>query len=315
VSSTNSVDFSVRQNKSIERLIVFENLRNIISALSLRKMVYVGLGSVWFSDFLLAHRDLRVESMVSIEEDPITYRRASFNKPFRTLSVREGKSVDVLPDLLRNETLNNRPWIVWLDYDAVIDETSLEEIASLLNSLPADSFLVVTCNAQPNLYRQLHERVSYLESLFGDAIQENLTNGMVKDDTSFMNILRKALDNFMLSTALQIARPGGYESAFNIAYRDGAPMVTVGGFLPSPANATAAAKLIRSKNWSGRVEKAIITPPLTSKEVAVLQAQLPRVRKLTRRQIQRLGFDLDEAQIESFQNHYLKYPTFVQIVR
>lgn len=92
-------------------------------------------------------------------------------------------------------------------------------------------------------------------------------------------------------------------------------MITVGGFLPSPGNVKPARDLIGSNDWTGQVSGPIITPPLTSKEVAALQAQLPRRQALTRKQVQRLGFDLDETQIESFVAHYLKYPTFAQVSR
>jgi putative O-methyltransferase len=315
VSSTNIIDFSLRQNKSIERLVVFENLRRIVDAFGLEKLVYVGLGSVWFTDFLLAHRELGIDTMVSIEADSVIHKRATFNKPYRTLSVMEGQSSVVLPELLLQADLANRPWIVWLDYDKAMDEGRRDELVFLLRNLPINSSLIVTCNAHVRNYGELSGRVSFLEELFGDAVESGLTSDAVKSEEGFMNVLRETVDRFLLSMTLKSARLGGYESAFSLAYKDGAPMITVGGFLPSSENADNARKLIGSKNWTGRASKAIITPPLTSKEVATLQAQLPRRQRLTRKQVQRLGFDLDETQIESFVTHYLKYPTFAQVAR
>lgn len=316
MSSTNFVDFSVRQNKSIERLIVFENLRLVVDTLSLRKLVYVGLGSVWFADFVLAHRELRIETMISVESDATIYARAKFNKPYRTLTVIEGQSAAIIPELLRKPTLASRPWIVWLDYDKAIDEARRDEIAFLLRNLPTNSSLLVTCNAQGNRYGgTLANRVSYLEELFGDAVEDGLVNTDMNSDTKFMNVLRTTLERYMASIALQGARPGGYEPAFSVAYQDGTPMVTVGGFLPSPENVPVVTQLVGSIAWTGKPSGAITTPPLTPKEVAALQAQLPRPKNLTRQQVQRLGFDLDDDQIAAFERYYLKYPVFAQVAR
>jgi uncharacterized protein involved in exopolysaccharide biosynthesis len=100
-----------------------------------------------------------------------------------------------------------------------------------------------------------------------------------------------------------------------MAYQDGTPMVTVGGFLPSPTNAAAASLVVASESWTGRQASPIITPPLTAKEVAALQAQLPRSSQLTRKRVQGLGFDLADEQIELFERYYLKYPVFAQVAR
>src|SRR3954470_22753066 len=124
MKSTNYVDFSIRQNKTIERGIVFMGLSRLRRALDGMEFVYVGLGSVWFVDFDLAHRELGIENMVSIESDPTLYRRATFNKPYRTVEVIEGTSYDVIPALLSDrDDLTRHPWILWLDYDEAIDET------------------------------------------------------------------------------------------------------------------------------------------------------------------------------------------------
>src|SRR3954470_6008578 len=123
MKSTNYVDFSIRQNKTIERGIVFMGLSRLRRALDGMEFVYVGLGSVWFVDFDLAHRELGIETMVSIEADDVLYERARFNKPYRTVEVVRGYSYDVIPLLLSDRAdLTSHPWIVWLDYDEAMDE-------------------------------------------------------------------------------------------------------------------------------------------------------------------------------------------------
>lgn len=58
----------------------------------------------------------------------------------------------------------------------------------------------------------------------------------------------------------------------------------------------------------------IQAPPMTLREVAVLQAELPCVGELTRARVQELGFDLLDHQIRSFQTYYKYLPNFAEIV-
>jgi len=315
VSSTNFVDFSLRQNKSIERLIVFDGLRKTIRELNLEDIVYVGLGSVWFTDFGLAHHLLSIETMISIEQDDVIFRRAQFNQPFRTVEVILGESAKVIPDLLTRAFLRDRPWIVWLDYDKKIDETRLAELRNLVKTLPPNSTLIVTCSARLTHYGKKPERVAVLRELFGDVLDERVSTEDVETEVGLMRVLASTLSRYLKATALQVARPGGLEVAFALTYRDGTPMVTVGGMMPSPDNVEACTNCIADSSWRGLVERPIITPPLTAKEVAFLQAQLPRSGSITRAEVQAMGFDLEEDQIESYVEHYLLYPAFAQISR
>jgi hypothetical protein len=50
------------------------------------------------------------------------------------------------------------------------------------------------------------------------------------------------------------------------------------------------------------------------REAAVLQSLLPCRTKLTRTDVQNLGFDLEDEQIEAFEIYYRQYPAFAQIV-
>ena len=39
--------------------------------LHLERLAYIGLGSIWFTDFVLAHKVLEVDDMISIEQHDI----------------------------------------------------------------------------------------------------------------------------------------------------------------------------------------------------------------------------------------------------
>ena len=57
--SFNVVNYSLRPSKSIQRQVVFEGVRNLQSRLDAEDQMYVGFGSIWFTDFILAHKNAR----------------------------------------------------------------------------------------------------------------------------------------------------------------------------------------------------------------------------------------------------------------
>ena len=92
MASSDHVNFSLRPNKAVERKIVFEILSTVSSFFNLPEYRYLGLGSVWFVDFVMAHKILDISDMVSIESDEILAARAEFNKPFGCITVIQGDS-------------------------------------------------------------------------------------------------------------------------------------------------------------------------------------------------------------------------------
>lgn len=310
--SFNAVNYSLRPNKSIQRSIVFEGLHALQQQLGIRGSVYIGFGSVWFTDFTFASRALDLSSLVSIEQDEVGWKRAEFNKPFRNVRVEHGMSTEILENLSRDGTLNSRHWIVWLDYDGALDETVIEDIRFVVENAPINSVLLLTFNAVGKNYGKPRQRAERIRSLLGAVVPEGLSDQEC-DDANIASTLGRYVTDFIISAALSVSRPGGFEPAFKIFYRDGASMVTVGGVLPAPGAVPQTKSCLTDKAWGGRPELPITTPLLTLKEAAVLQAQLPRRSPLTRKSVQRLGFDLEEEQIRAFEKFYKYYPSFAQI--
>lgn len=312
------MNFSVRQNKAIERSIVFDGLRKILQLLPNTPYIYAGMGSVWFVDFDMAHRDLGIQRMLSIEGDNILYERAKFNKPYRTVDVQPGFSHDVIPELLDKGEYSECPWVLWLDYDEALDETKLEELDLLVEKLPNNSVLLTTFNASGGRYEHnVQGRVDRFAELFGDSFPREDFQSMKdsKDENKVMRSLASAASSYLKSISINISRRGGFIEAFGLQYKDGSPMVTVGGVLPDPSVELDIRAEVGSSDWRAISSTPITTPPLTQKEVVHLRGLLPCTPDPTRDDVQNLGFDLLEDQLASFTEHYLKYPMFVETVR
>jgi hypothetical protein len=311
--SFDAVNYSLRPSKSIQRQIVFDGVRLLQGRLELNRLVYIGFGSIWFTDFVMAHKLLGVDDMISIESHEIGFSRARFNSPFKTVTVMKGRSSAVLPTLYVNDSYAGRPWMVWLDYDYELDESVKDDIRSIIENSPGNSILLVTFDGKDERYGDLSHRPGLLRSLLGSVVPDDLPIEACEGG-QIRNTLADLVLECMAAIAADISRPGGFVPGFRAIYQDGAPMVTVGGILPVLADVQAAKSAVSATNWPCRPSKPIKAPHLTIREASVLQSQLPCTKKLSRADVQALGFDLEDEQIEAFETYYRQYPAFAQII-
>ena len=184
MASFDHINYSLRPSKSIQRQIVFDGVRALQSTLCLNRMVYIGFGSVWFTDFVMAHKSLDITDMVSIEKDDIGYSRAAFNAPYATVRVLHGSSATVLPRLYDDSVIRHRPWLLWLDYDTTFDEALRDDVRSVIEGSPSDTIFLVTMDAKERMYGDApRTRPRRLRQLFGDVVSDNLFQGRMQAPT------------------------------------------------------------------------------------------------------------------------------------
>lgn len=312
MASFDSINYSLSPNKTIQRHIVFDALEAMDRCVPICAGVYIGFGSVWFSDFLVAHKRLGIDRLISIENDPVGAVRARFNAPFRSIEVEEGDSTPVLTDLVQREDLSHAPWVVWLDYDRSVSEVTADDIDIIVTHAPQNSVVIMTLDAG-GLGTGPAGRAEYLRSILGDAISDELE----KEDFTLENmpdIIGDGILNFLSGRAIDLGRPGGFVPSFKIPYKDSSPMVTCGGILPAQAARGAAKACVESDYWPGFPAVAVKAPPLTLKEVLALQKLMPSLANISRADVQGIGFDLLDDQISAYSAHYRRYPTFSQVI-
>lgn len=313
MASFNVINYSLRPSKSIQRQLVFEGVRKLQTNLDLENMVYIGFGSIWFTDFMLAHKLLGIRDMISIEGHEVGFHRARFNAPLATVSVKHGYSGDILVELFEDESLRKKPWLIWLDYDYDLNEAVRDDLRAVVENAPANSILLTTFNGVEMKYGAAPDRPERLRDILGAVVPDDLPKNAYKGERLHETLCDLTLD-FLQSAAADMARPGGFLPAFRIIYQDGAPMITVGGVLPSKGAARIASDVIVQPSWPCKPRQPIKAPHLTIKEAAVLQSQLPSDTALTRQKVQELGFDLEDEEVAAFEAYYRHYPAFAQIV-
>src|SRR5260370_29402546 len=109
-----TVNYLLRPNKNVERKLIIDGLKALRMKFGIDAYTYVGMGSMWFVDFIMAHKELGIRRMFTIEREPAYVDRARFNKPYDCVTVSPGESTMVLPDL----GLEGQRVLVWLDYNS-----------------------------------------------------------------------------------------------------------------------------------------------------------------------------------------------------
>lgn len=279
--SFEKVDYTVRPAKNIERKMMAEMFARLRVFRPVENYTYVGLGSTFFSDFVLFHKLLGIARLISIEKEAGHSERISFNKPFGCIQVEFGETTAVLPRLDWA-----KPAIVWLDYDDRINLRKLDDLEFLAQNLPSSSFLVVTLPAFPKIFEtgnppDLQKRLEIVRSVLLGKVPDSwgptATYDLLKMQRRIaIAVIRDALAS--RNAALPPEEHIFYEQVLFFRYSDGAPMVTFGGlFLNKEDSAILTRAGLQDLPFFQPADRYFhLEPPkLTVKERHFLDKQLP----------------------------------------
>ena len=305
------IDYRLRPSKHVERAMLCEAFGRLRFHV-LETYQYVGMGSIFFADFRLVHRNLGISRMFSIERRS-DRERFEWNKPYSTVTMMFGETAQRLSDVDFGQ-----PTIIWLDYEDRLIGSVISDIRTVARSASHGSVLVVTVNAQPmapnedgaDMLDQVlaelgHERIptqTDLESLRGSGLARlyrDVGDNEIRDALFTANGVRKPNERL------------DYEQLFNFQYSDGAKMTTFGGvFFESKRradfNACAFDRLMFFR--SGDMPFRISTPKLTLREIGHLEHQLS-LSKGTKPKFE----PIPQTTAENYIELYRYLPTFVPI--
>lgn len=272
------VDFTIRPAKCIERRMLCDAFRRLRPFGSLNTYRYVGLGSVYFTDFTLLHRALHISDMVSIERHRDALPRLEFNRPFRCIQLRIGPTSEVLQDLDWD-----RRAIVWLDYDEPVQLWMLDDVKQLFTNMQSGSIAVFTVNAHPPRWREANRRLKELHQELGGYLPPDL-KGRDLLEWNTARLYRRVIHNriaSVLSSLNGVRRNADvlrYRQLFNFGHRDTTRMLTLGGIIYKEAHAEKVGECgfheLEFVN-DGPEPYIIEAPKLTHRERRFLDQQLP----------------------------------------
>lgn len=338
------VDYQLRYNKHIERKLIFDVLARAKSLIGFDSHRYLGFGSMWFSDFRLAHRILGLSSMISIEREKYA-ERATFNQPYRCIDVQGENSTDFLRKLEWNS-----PFISWLDYDGCLETSVVEDLSILLDECPTGSVVLVSVNAKRSNYRprnpiraiagkRLGTALGSVEALLGGGVvsprfePSRVGAGAAHEDVldeNFPEFIAEALLAFMVHRIVSTGRKFGvspdgkdiplrFLPLFNFCHKDGVEMITVGGVVCSgsddgnPWCNDAALGIERNATDRFPKHQRLDLVPLTLKEKLTLDSCLPHEEPGFLAAAKGKGIRLDDSELSKYWRYYGQFPVFFEV--
>ncbi len=284
-ASFKRIDYSLRPAKHAERRMLCDVFRRLRPFGRVEDYVYVGFGSVWFSDFSLFHRALGIRDMISIEAADTAKERIEANKPFR-IPVDYRTSNDALPDLdwLRNQFL-------WLDYDDPMSTDMLLDMKTVARRAKSGTALAVSvqCSRAPQIAEAEQDQAAgalgALERFVGLFGRERVPDGASEVDLygwRFGELSRRILlQEIQAELATRNAADGTgifFRPVCEIEYEDGAKMTTVVGVFCSPEDEARLQQchfegldFLHDQSKPVRVS----VPKITAREFKQLESQLP----------------------------------------
>lgn len=312
------INYQLRPAKTIERKMLCEAFRRLYPFGEVRDYRYIGFGSTYFSDFILIHKTLGIENLISIEKDIEKRDRFLFNRPFSCIEIEFGNSTDILPALDWNVRT-----IIWLDYDGKLIEDVLADIGFFCSSASSGSVIVISVNVHPDSNDNIppddvEEIAKFRLQQLADRVREeriprDTTGKELKGwgiATASHKIIRNEIDQILKE------RNGGrqqgnkmvYEQLFNFHYSDGAKMLTTGGIIFDQGQSSHytscnynALPFIRNQEDSYEID----VPCLTYREIRHLEAQHPISDSSNLN-----AHSIPDSDLEMYSKVYKYFPTF-----
>jgi len=306
-SSSPKVPYDLRTAKQIERRMIIDAFQRMgQSGFKIGDYKYIGMGGIYFVDFVLFHRLLGIQMMLSVERDENIKKRVQFNRPYRSIELEYKAIGDVIPFI--DQDLKH---ILWLDYDFIMSNTVVTDAVNASAQLSVGSVLLITVDLKPPPGKPKDWKIHFQTEAL------DFCNPAWRiSDFRQSNLPRINID--IIDAAIRQGLTGRpnvkFLPLFNFLYADGHEMLTVGGVIGTDAEDRMLdgcrfgdAPYIRRKlsDKPYRVPKMI----LTRKERVSLDAAMPAKPGWHPKE-----FEMDEEVIALYKEVYRFFPTYAELL-
>jgi len=325
--SFNKINYYLRPNKQVERKIMIEIIQKLNTEISILDYSYIGMGSIYYYDFILMHKLLGLKKLTSID-NKTTPRRFEFNKPYDFISFENSTTSNYLSRHQWNRSKN----LIWLDYDErfiQIDylDTDLSYVCKNSNDL---DILFVSLNSTSPKFR---DRKQFLESNHR-YISQKYNDLKYTDSQMFHLLVQDIVINKM--KYFNLYNENKCIKLCSFTYKDSAPMYTLGIIFAKDASIRSRIELYHSfiDTNEDRVTQ-INLPNITYKEKFYLDSKIAYLSKAllkSQREIESLGItdikekeaklreildakieiELSPHEIENYLKNYLYFPQYYE---
>ncbi len=310
-------NYNCRPAKAIERRIFLDVLKEIYGVSPEKDLSYIGLGSIYFTDFRMIHKELNINEMINIELNEQDKERFKFNKPFKCIKLKWGRSTDVLPVL---------DWggrkIVWMDYDENLQPFMFDDLETIFSYLKPGSFYFFTCNSSLTKY-QNKKTSTYDQERFVNDFNDYAPLGLKPEDLTSSNST-VLIRNMILNRINRILADRNamtteedhlvFTQILNIKYKDGATMYSYGGYIAKKKTLGEFKKNGLKKLPFVSYNQDILdlkSPIITNKEIDLMNSFLPHGEKRFMN-LKKISF-IPEDERGKYYKTYRYYPYYAEL--
>lgn len=307
--SYEKVHYEFRPAKQVERKMLLDTFLKLMSSgFHICDYQYTGFGSVYFIDFILFHKYLGINKLVSVEYSNEIEKRVIFNKPFNCIQVAFEDIINYVPTL--NQDIKH---ILWLDYDSVIHENILSTITLASSILPVGSFLLITVDVeQPGTNDDPKESMNYFQGIANQYLPPNLN---IRDfNKSNLPLINSKIINNSIATSMLGRGNTKFIPMFNFLYKDGHKMLSVGGCIGTDTEERQLRSLDRRalpflRDSIIAEPYEIRVPLLTRRERIYLDSNMPCASGWLPD-----AFEMKQMDVECYSDIYRYYPAFTEML-
>ncbi len=301
------VSYDLRPAKQVERRMLMDAFQRLTHAgFKIADYQYTGFGSVYFVDFIIFHKLLGINKLLSVEHDVQIEKRVRFNKPFKEIELRIAPVGDIIPALSQDVR-----HILWLDYDDLIRREHLDDILQAAINLSAGSILLVTVDVEPPAGDGPAEWRGHYEAEADDYL------GNKRRLSDYAESRLPALNGHIIGEVIKhglTGREARFSLLFNFLYKDGHRMLTVGGMIGTDAEQRMirASTLDAAPYYRSDLKKPayeIVVPRLTRKERLDLDCAMPCGNAWSPRE-----FELSHGEVLAYREIYRFFPAYAELL-
>jgi hypothetical protein len=306
------LQYDLRPAKQVERRMMLDAFQVLLAAgFPIRDYMYLGMGSVFFWDYLLFHKLLGIKQLTSVEVDESITRRVNFNKPFNVVNVRMTTIGSAL------QSVGEERHLVWMDYDEKLSTNMLADITQAATKLGSESICVITVDVEPPNVEQQNGRPlneewkEYYRGIAGSLWDPSW------DTEEFVQASLWKRVSHLIHNAIQSGLAGQaklFLPMFHFLYRDGDhQMMTVGGMFGINRTRTRIQQselrdaIYFRDNFRNPYE--IRVPRFTRRERYLLDQAMPRRHGWTPTE-----FEAREEELQSYSQIYRFLPAYAELL-
>ncbi|MDD4898380.1 MAG: hypothetical protein PHY70_03210 [Methanocellales archaeon] len=265
------INYMLRPKKQIERKIIIEILQELDKEIGISNYIYVGFGSIYYYDFILFHKFLNMNKLVSID-DKSTEKRFKFNRPYDFISFEKKNSTDFLSKFNWDQKA-----VLWLDYDYKLKDSVLSDLKIIANNCKNKDILMITLNAFCTTEEKKREKDSKeFYNSFGRYVSPGYKARKYFTPRYLPLLLQNVITNY-LETMCEY-RDIKFYKLFSFNYKDTTNMFTIGGIFDDNDE-------LNNKDWNnkfvcnGEDIKDINVPILTYCEKFYIDSHIEELKR------------------------------------